>query len=180
MALICSGLWKLGCCPKALPRSLCGAWLVTRLQGRAGRRPQSRAQSAPLPSESLHSDAAGPRPGAAPLWAPGSHLPNSSSGLAPGWLGSGTVADTWQGCHPAPTPGTAGRNAGRGSGPSWLFCCTFRPWDWAPNSSLDSECGFVSSYAITPALGPIISAPLLLSLHPHPLYPVALTSKPGC
>lgn len=54
----------------------------------------------PLPTESLHSDAAGPRPGAAPFWAPGSHLPNSSSGLAQGWLGSGTVEDTGQGCHP--------------------------------------------------------------------------------
>lgn len=94
---------------------LCGGLACHEAAGRAGRRPQSRAQSAPSPSESLHWMLQGPGQVLPLSGPPGSHLPNSSSGLAPGWLGSGTVADTWQGCHPAPTPGTAGRNAGRGS-----------------------------------------------------------------
>ena len=50
-------------------------------------------EARPLPPEFLHVDAAGPRPGAAPLWVPGSHRPTSSSGWAQGWLGSGTVED---------------------------------------------------------------------------------------
>lgn len=93
------------------------------------------------------------------------------------WPRVGSAVELWKTQGKGATPGAAGRNAVRGPGPSWLFCCIFRPWDWAPNSNLDSVCGFVSSYAIAPALGLSISAPLLPSLHPHPLYPVALTSS---
>ena len=143
-----------------------------RLQGRAGRRPQSRALLFTWM-----------------LQGPGQVLPLSGprgpTDPTPAlvWPRAGSAVELWQthgkGATPRPPPAQLGGTPVRGSGPPWLFCCTFRPWDWAPNSSLDSGCGFVSSYAITPALGPIISAPLLLSLHPHPLHPVALTSKPG-
>lgn len=111
--------------PKSSPTLPLGGLVCQEAAGEGRKKATEPSTGArPLHPESLHSDAAGPRPGAAPLWAPGSHLPNSSSGLAQGWLGSGAVEDTGQGCHPAPTPGAGAQ--GQGTRPVLAFLLHFQ------------------------------------------------------
>ena len=106
MAPISSGLWKLRCCPTALPHSLWGAWFVKRLPGRAGRRPQGQAQK--------H----GPYPLSFFTWmpqGPGQVLPHSGSwgptDPPPALVGPrvGSAVERWKTCSkglpsPLPTP----------------------------------------------------------------------------